>query len=73
MQEIWKPVAGYKGLYEVSNMGNFRKLCLNGTIKVLKTTKNNWGYYTIGLQRKGGINRERLTLSTALYSILYFT
>ena len=59
MQEIWKPVTGYEGLYEVSNMGNFRKLCLNGTIKVLKTTKNNWGYHTIGLWKNKKVKQYR--------------
>ena len=24
--EIWKPILGYKGLYEASNLGNFRRL-----------------------------------------------
>ena len=24
--EIWKPVVGYEGLYEVSNLGNVRSL-----------------------------------------------
>ena len=24
MKEIWKPVAGYEGYYEVSNIGNVR-------------------------------------------------
>ena len=26
MSEIWRPVAGYEGLYEVSNLGNFRSV-----------------------------------------------
>lgn len=26
MQEIWKPIAGYEGLYEVSNLGQVRSL-----------------------------------------------
>lgn len=26
MKEIWKPIDGYEGLYEVSNLGNVRKL-----------------------------------------------
>ena len=26
MQEIWKPIDGYEGLYEVSNHGNVRSL-----------------------------------------------
>ena len=26
MQEIWKQINGYKGLYEVSNLGNIKSL-----------------------------------------------
>ena len=29
MQEIWKPVIGYEGLYEVSNFGNVKSLNYN--------------------------------------------
>ena len=35
-QEIWKPVVGYEGLYEVSNMGNIRSV----TRTVLQPNKN---------------------------------
>lgn len=35
MQEIWKPVVGWEGLYEVSNLGNIRTLdkYVNSAIK----------------------------------------
>ena len=26
MKEIWKPIAGYEGLYEVSNLGRVKSL-----------------------------------------------
>ena len=28
MKEIWKPISGFEGLYEVSNMGNVRSCLL---------------------------------------------
>lgn len=31
MEEIWKPIAGYEGLYEVSNLGRVRSLNYNHT------------------------------------------
>ena len=31
MQEIWKPVVGYEGLYEISNLGRVKSLPRNGT------------------------------------------
>lgn len=36
-EEIWKPVVGYEGYYEVSNLGNVRSLNYNktGSIKLL--------------------------------------
>lgn len=33
MEEIWKPVVGYEGYYEVSNLGNVRSLNYNKTGK----------------------------------------
>lgn len=39
MQEIWKAVVGYEGLYEVSNLGRVKSLPRNGTCmseKILK-------------------------------------
>ena len=47
MEEIWKPVKDYEGLYEVSNMGRVKSLnreflCSNGQIKKNKEKiKNN--------------------------------
>ena len=52
---IWKPVTGYEGLYEVSNMGvikslNFRR---TGEEKILSTSKDTSGYYFVTLFNKG--------------------
>ena len=65
MNEIWKPVVGYEGLYEVSNFGNVRSLARevcyrkNGkTIirhvesRVLKPG-NRHGYKGVGLCKNG--------------------
>lgn len=46
MVEIWKPVIGYEGLYEVSNLGNIRNVVTN-TLK--KQTITNWGYLSVTL------------------------
>lgn len=56
--EIWKPIAGYEGLYEVSNMGrikSMRRLVSNGygfrevEEKILKNCPASHGYYSIRL------------------------
>lgn len=64
-QEIWKPIKGYEGLYEVSNLGNARSLdrqvrysiagrrVIKG--KLLKNYVNNRGYVRIGVYKSGAI------------------
>ena len=47
--EIWKPVAGYEGLYEVSNRGRVRRLCW----KIVKPRNQNGEYQRIGLSKNG--------------------
>ena len=37
MDEIWKPIRGYEGLYEVSNLGRVRSL------ERIMEYKNRWG------------------------------
>jgi hypothetical protein len=46
-QEIWKPVVGYEGLYEVSNLGNVRSINYNHTwikrnLSLMKTLWYNY-------------------------------
>lgn len=60
MHEIWKPVAGYEGKYEVSNKGNVKSLsrlkhlpgrcgfCMSKEI-YLKPMNDKYGYLTVGL------------------------
>jgi hypothetical protein len=50
MQEQWKPVVGYEGLYEVSNFGRVKSLQRNGTVKngkILNGANNGKGYLKI--------------------------
>lgn len=46
MSEEWKPVVGYEGLYEVSNMGNVR-LLRSGKIAKLSTKSRSCGGYRV--------------------------
>lgn len=62
MQEIWKPVVGWEGLYEVSNFGNVRSLdryvnqvnckrfCKG---QLLKPTFHKTKYYIVTLRNSG--------------------
>lgn len=52
MQEIWKNVQGYEGLYEVSNIGRIRSIPRKGSFKnkhILKQVKNRCGYLMVHL------------------------
>ena len=71
MEEIWKPIKGYEGLYEVSNLGRVKRLPYT-TIGYTKGHKESYlrsfqggilkcsiarnGYYRVTLT-KNGINR----------------
>lgn len=54
--EIWKPIANYEGLYEVSNEGNVRSLNYRhtGKVQVLKLSVNRYGYLQVNLHSKEG-------------------
>lgn len=51
MKEIWKPIVGYEGLYEVSNLGNVKSLNWKNTKeeKCLYLKKHNKGYLQVEL------------------------
>ena len=57
IEEIWRPIEGYEGLYEVSNLGRVRSLdrfyyrLHKG--KVLSPTKDRYGYLTVTLNCNG--------------------
>jgi len=51
MNEIWKDVVGYEGLYKVSNFGNVKSLSYRKKKieKIRKPSLDNKGYCRIGL------------------------
>ena len=59
MEEVWKPVIGYEGKYEVSNYGNVKSLeriDRNGHFrkgKILKPQKQRNGYVVVHLSNDG--------------------
>lgn len=63
MEELWKPVIGFEGLYEVSNFGNVRSLERNGTIKggrMMAKVLDNYGYYMCKLRNKNIIKMPKI-------------
>lgn len=68
MQEIWKPIAGYEGLYEVSNLGRIKSL---GRFRRAKGEALTWmderikapspqreGYLSAHLYREGRMSKR---------------
>ena len=57
--EIFLPIKGYEGLYEVSNLGNVKSLRMNrNLIQILKST----GYKQVGLSKNGNTKRTTVHL-----------
>lgn len=52
IKEEWRPVVGYDGLYEVSNLGRVKSYW-NGNKKILKPYKANNGYLQVSLCKDG--------------------
>jgi hypothetical protein len=50
MQEEWRPVVGWEGVYDVSSHGRVRTVA---TGLVLKATPNSRGYLAVSLAREG--------------------
>ena len=65
MEEVWRPVVGYEGLYEVSSYGRVRSVDKCDTMgrfrrgKILKLLECSNGYLMIGLH-KNGISKKCL-------------
>ena len=51
MEEEWKPIKGYEGLYEVSNMGRVKSLRYGKEI-IMSTPDNSTGYRNVELNNK---------------------
>ena len=62
MNEIWKDIDGYEGLYEVSNLGRIKSLRdKNGNReKILKTIKDKDGYLKINLWKEDKMKTFRV-------------
>ena len=58
MNEIWKPIKDYEGLYEVSNLGRVKSLNYKrtGKEKILKNSECN-GYLVVSLVKNGKLKQ----------------
>lgn len=55
MEEIWKDIVGYEGLYQVSNLGRVKN-----NIKLLSTKVVSSGYPSVMLCKSGKSKRQRI-------------
>lgn len=55
--EQWKPIDGYEGLYEISNLGKVKSLNYNrtGVEKIMRPGKTKEGYLRVDLCRGGKV------------------
>lgn len=62
MEEIWKDIIGYEGLYQISNLGNVKSLPRKHSPKnkILKPSLNNKGYLIIKLCKNKKHNQKKM-------------
>lgn len=65
MKEIWKDVINYEGLYQVSNLGNARRIRKIG-LRNLKPRLGTTGYYIVSLSKKGIVKMQKVHRLVAL-------
>ena len=55
MEEVWKDIEGYEGLYQISNLGNVKSMNYRGQgyEKNLTPKKNNYGRLWVELRKDG--------------------
>lgn len=75
MEEIWKDIKGYEGLYQVSNTGMIRSFISNGS----GSRCNENGYYILSTKSKEGVyltvglHKDRLCKSFRVHRIVATT
>lgn len=57
MEEIWKDIKGYEGLYQVSNLGRIKSLRTN---KILKLSNNGKGYNVFNVSVDGNTKQLKV-------------
>nr|DAE52097.1 MAG TPA: homing endonuclease [Caudoviricetes sp.] len=77
VDEVWKDILGYEGIYQVSNLGNIKSLSRevampNGGVRLIKElikvpSTDNDGYYHVGLSQNGKMKTFTIHRLVALH------
>lgn len=51
VEEVWKDIEGYEGIYQVSSIGEVKSIFYNKKPKILKRSKTTTGYYKVELYK----------------------
>ena len=57
MEEVWKDVVGYEGLYQVSNLGRVKSF-KRKVVAILKPNFTKKRYTSVDLQKNGTKNKK---------------
>jgi len=84
MSEIWKPIEGYEGLYEVSSLGRLKSIARNVTIKtkytsyfrvtkdtILQGSKHKYGYPMFFLCKSDASHSKTLYLLHRIVALAF--
>ena len=69
IEEIWKDVIGYEGLYKISNLGRAKRIYKNKPEKILKPIKGSYGYMHYSFCKNSKTQSFRIHRLVALYFI----
>lgn len=70
MEEIWKPIQGYEGRYEISTLGRIRSYAQSKTGKIRTGNINKHGYLTTVLYNKEKEKSEYLVHRLVAYAFI---
>lgn len=69
MQEIWKDIKGYEGIYQISNHGRIKSFKQNSEGYILKNTNKYGWYFTVNLVKGKARETKRIHRLVAEYFI----
>ena len=60
MQEVWKDIKGFKGVYQISNLGRMKSFKKEATGKILSNTNKKGDYFSVILRKGDRVKHTRV-------------